>query len=452
MGCMQFYSTLCCIAVIASIVSYITAVPTPPHLQKHQQQSQHYLDILGAYIEALAQREKRAGRPIPASYFRYPSATIINKPEYELTQQQPSSPEPLSTPRIPLQLQKDNLSWGAQHAVEFTHISKTGGTSLFKELYALERALNNSGELGRMEKCFDAYKIPIARTMLMVRSPAAHVYSQFAECRDSQWGKRTTEGTQFPRSNAASASASASASAGAGAGATVSGSRGVVADQTAMRSGLEARTGAGHEAGKEADAKGENIRRDYLLFLRHFAQLTDNMVGSNFDFNCYDPRNFITRFLSCGVEERPHHAEISPPKLQRALLNINLAHFVGVTDLYIESVCLLEVRVTGHLSDRCACDQRRPEQFYAIDHGVTHLDHDTVLMQPKLQTKVERLTILDRVVFGSGLLRLLCDAREVEQQLLLLSGRLNRSDNNYRIVCPRRMDQLSKKLNYLNLF
>ena len=36
--------------------------------------------------------------------------------------------------------------------------------------------------------------------MAMLRSPRAHVYSQFLQCKHDEWGLRVTNGTGFPRS------------------------------------------------------------------------------------------------------------------------------------------------------------------------------------------------------------------------------------------------------------
>ena len=396
--------------------------------------------------------------------------------------------------------QDQNIVWKLPYNMEVTHISKTAGTSFRYELINLQRSIGNAPRNSSIhrynnEKCFLSFKIPDAKHLVLVRSPASHVFSQFAECRDDRWGKEETLGTGFPRS--------------------------------------------------------ANLTQDYLLWLRHFAALSPEEVGSAHDYNCYDPRNFISRFMSCTNESfrrpvyYPHHAHLPPPEPLEALRSLLAAEFVGIADLYLESICLLEVMVRGRLSKRCGCypggiapippnphsPYKRPtsssigshhahnslavsssnsgrsisnihsrgngvsdadcgnvsfsscrfrrrasisvvgraaaakegggegggrgggpdlsheqRRFSYDDHRVSHLPYST-LVHPQLLPLVRGLTDSgDALLFRSGLLRLLCDVRRAER---LLRRSFPDELQQHHIICPGQLRHVLDKVSYL---
>ena len=87
--------------------------------------------------------------------------------------------------------------------LRFLHIPKCAGTSFNTELtqagFTLtessgERCLCNKPMSSPGESCND----PTVPVVTLLRSPRAHVYSQYLECRFDDWGKKVTKGTAFP--------------------------------------------------------------------------------------------------------------------------------------------------------------------------------------------------------------------------------------------------------------
>jgi hypothetical protein len=170
------------------------------------------------------------------------------------------------------------------------------------------------------EDCFDDIFDDSKLTLVMVRAPHAHVRSMFYECHESRWGRRVSDGTQMPRS--------------------------------------------------------ANRTLDFEAWLRHFAGLARDVGGPAHDFNCYDPRDLQTRQLSCtwrrpprlgfmksyNDPRHPHHASApaAPRPLARASENLrNRAGFVGLTEFYHESVCVLSYKRTRRVDLGCTCDEQR---------------------------------------------------------------------------------------------
>jgi hypothetical protein len=74
-------------------------------------------------------------------------------------------------------------------AVRFTHIPKTGGTSLRVDLQP------RGVEIGHLEYCAGAPEVGFLEggfNFVFLRSPRAHVLSQYLECRYDKWGQTMT--------------------------------------------------------------------------------------------------------------------------------------------------------------------------------------------------------------------------------------------------------------------
>ena len=335
-----------------------------------QHDHSNYVDYVGKYIDILKQKEAVNGFIVPQNC------------------QSDASHESIKSP----------LQWNHSHGLDFTHVSKTGGNSFHQELRNIEESIGKKIDVDNFEKCYGWQIKPGAKRLVMIRSTADHVFSQFAECRDWGWGIKVTKDTKFPRSI--------------------------------------------------------NVTEDYLSWLHNFLSLSEQEVGESVDYNCYDPRNFIARFLSCDDSSHgphypyPHHAHFPPPQLHQALSSLHGVDFLGVTDLYVESVCLAEVYITGTISGRCSCSQRKKEQFIPDNHVISHLPEEQ-LLHNEIERKVEKLADLDIIVYTQGLLRFLCDVRSAE--LYLLGNNPSQPDKQ-RLICPGTMEKLATKLSYLSLF
>ena len=190
--------------------------------------------------------------------------------------------------------------------MEYTHVPKTGGVSLRTDLATLGISV------GHLEFCFETAWKAGAFNFVLLRSPRAHVLSQFLECKYDAWGREVTSHLpQFPFPRA------------------------------------------------QEDAAG------FSIWVEHFWNATQHPAGLlPHDFNCYSPLAFQTRQLGSDCV-RPHHVHRRFPvhlrsvqaqlaaQLPKALARLEQYSFVGVTDLYAASWCLLLNRLREDMPAFC---------------------------------------------------------------------------------------------------
>ena len=185
------------------------------------------------------------------------------------------------------------------------------------------------------------------RTIVFLRSPQSHVYSQFLECKYDAWGKKKTNHTTFPRGDMATPSG------------------------------------------------------DFEEWLRHLAAQTAD------DFNCYHPRNLQTRYMACASTPGhiPHHYQRA--ELASALRQLEDMAFVGIADFYEESVCAFEVFVTGRT--QCTCVDGRLRTNIPTRHNIilghsvpSHSLHD---VSPESLALIDALTQQDQALYEAALTR-----------------------------------------------
>ena len=282
------------------------------------------------------------------------------------------------------------------------HCPKTGGT-LLREI--LKSELSPRGHLVESsEACWYA-RTAGAFHVSALRSPRAHVLSQFYMCRFSSWAEKH------------------------------------------------------HPIAR-------NYTEDYSDFadwLSHYVrpQLELAPAGRKKDeYSCYYPNNMQTRFLSCRGKVTSAHTgkERATAKLGRwnsdapladALESLREIDFVAITDLFDESVCALRVKVGGGaaaaLPRDCLCPSGAAAaiapargQFspqFSRDHGLPA--HSVAALPPPLLPLVDALTRDDARLFVAGLARLLRELAAVERAV---RGRL---------VCDAKLHALRAELAYL---
>jgi hypothetical protein len=159
--------------------------------------------------------------------------------------------------------------------LSLVHIPKTGGTSMTWHMADIVPCQTSA------QHCFDDMEGPSKYTVVVLRDPLSHVKSQFLMCRDSEFGKGLRS-KNFP----------------------------VSANET----------------------------DDYLRWLRHFVSLNDTQIGPEWDFNCIDPRDTMTRHLSCSQSKYYHtkghpanHYLNQPADVDKALRALRRASAVGTT-------------------------------------------------------------------------------------------------------------------------
>jgi hypothetical protein len=168
---------------------------------------------------------------------------------------------------------RDALAWPRRAArrhdptegalpVRLHHIPKTAGSALHWELRRSWEGTRYAGRVHRTpweaEACYPWFEDEEAIMVVTLRSPRAHVVSQWMECRHSEFGRKS-RGARFE---------ALFGGAGACGGARGGGARGGACDAAGLRA-----------------------------WARHFHSLLRE--GAAAEVGCYDPRNFQVRSLLC---------------------------------------------------------------------------------------------------------------------------------------------------------
>lgn len=244
---------------------------------------------------------------------------------------------------------------------------------------------------------------PKGQVFTMLRHPRAHILSQYLECKYDAWGKNVTKSTLFPREG--------------------------------------------------SDEAGLNKWLDH--FLKESPSHELHLVnGEDEDFRCYNPWNLQSRYLTRGrprfMERNPkyaylrylpaHHAysaddRVSSPVKAAAHLE-NLA-WVGIVQLFHESLCLLEFQFNGKLPGACNCSapQSRADEEAHETHHVP--SHDARNLSEKTQRKIDRLSAIDAAVYSHALALVLKRVQKLE------------SAQGSRIICANKLHGLRLELEYL---
>jgi hypothetical protein len=236
----------------------------------------------------------------------------------------------------------------------------------------------------------------------MIRNPRAHILSQYLECKYDDWGKWVTNGTLFPRN---------------------------VGDEAGFNEWLE------NFLMKSHSYKRDPVDRSYN------------------DFKCYNPWNMQSRYLTRGrpsfMNGQPkyafnrhlpgHHAysdEDCVPASSQAIRSLESLTWIGVVELFHESLCLLEFQFKGKTPEACTCSSSQQgeveshETHHVPVHDVKNLTEDTV-------KKVDRLSSIDSIVYSNALALVLNRIRTLE------------SAHSCQIICPDRLKGLRTELKYL---
>ena len=262
-------------------------------------------------------------------------------------------------------------------SIVVTHIAKTGGGSTGLDISNLAYELQQASigkhpvlSLSHRQRCHASgmHSHPGAIGVVFLREPRQHCRSQFFECRNTSWGRSValTRRHGFPRTD---------------------------------------------------DSMG-----DFSTWLAHFARTPPAHVGPRADFNCLDPRDMATRQLSCNLtaqQERTlaagndatNHALPTPPSLAQAVGVVESVDFLGITEFYEASWCMLAHRLTGRLRRGCACDERALLNSSHYTHGLVA---EAEARYAELAPAIDRLTRLDAQLYQVGLARFWRDVAAFE--------------------------------------
>lgn len=271
--------------------------------------------------------------------------------------------------------------WGKDVLPLFIHIPKCSGGSLIHEGKKLW-GLNWWPKVQQgLEYCFrntyeGASENTKSRFLVMFRSPREHFKSQYNECRNDKWGVRTTNGTAFPR------------------------------NQTALK--------------------------DFIIWVKHFQQPTTDF------YNCYHPTNMQSRYLACNTHNA-HKVQVDMLVPNKTVVrnNLKLLSFIGLTDFFPESVCLLHYKLNGTMPDNCFCES---QSMLKVPHVVHHKTGDNVAVKDLNSTFlkiVDELTSMDQWLFVAALRIFFQQIRSIEHVL------------KARVICPQRLAVLQPRLEYV---
>ena len=269
--------------------------------------------------------------------------------------------------------------------VTFIHIPKTAGQSLIRDLESWSFVtLKRSGSSGNLEDCYSGVFVPGETHVALLRSPRAHVLSQFVECRDDSWGRKMTKNTDFPR--------------------------------------------------------GGSLLSDLDVWLESFPENGTNRG----DFECYNPTNMQTRQLTCSTpvswdrlrypqKNTPHHVgtRVGTLNVSLAIHNLATLQVVGVTELYAEFVCLLEYTTRGYVHNDCSCDDNG--SLRSLAHEKEHLTHGVgphrvEALTPATLAHIDALTTLDRKLYSAAAQLFFQQAAAAERAV------------RHPFLCPRRLE------------
>jgi len=214
---------------------------------------------------------------------------------------------------------------------------------------------------------------------VFLRHPLQHVYSQFLECKYDGWGRKVTRNTTFPHGDLA----------------------------------------------KPADGLRE--------WIAHFlAQPQKRKASFVNDFRCYNPWNMQARYMATKFAHNANMANLEP-SLKVAKENTKHVLFVGIQDLYGESLCLFRFYATGMMPSSCACGGAgaiRSKKLTRIRHGVP--PHPLSDLSRGLVQNIAKVARVDAQLFRWSLD--LFERRLREAQ----------ADSGVQVVCEHRLADLRR--------
>ena len=188
-------------------------------------------------------------------------------------------------------------------------------------------------------------------------------------------------------------------------------------------------------------------------WINHFVELPKNPLPHTFTseylfeqaYACYNPWNMQTRYLTQAFNpafqlsedwknlcqyECHFVTETFEPSVETAKSVLtNQIYFVGIIDLYVETLCLLQWNIHKTVPQTCACGGAGPlEQLTHTNHNVP--DHDIADVAPDLFRNVKKLIQKDLKLYAIVLDRF-------EEELHIASQK-----TGVQMVCPDRFKRL----------
>lgn len=250
--------------------------------------------------------------------------------------------------RLPRERQKTVAVLDRNATISQMHIPKTAGLSLYKQLKP--RGVNfRHVSSGFDERCYYVLRGEgdehIAATF---RNPLDHVYSLYLECSYTSFGRDMTLETDFPRD------------------------------------------------------PEENLTSGYMpalsRWLEHFIS-----EDSEEYYNCYHPLNMQVRYLTCNDSAYPEggHRRLrnQTDDLTEAIANMRSLFFVGISEHYVASVCMLLYQLQLPMTN-CDCADQSAFKSVHLRHGVP--THSSRVLSEDAKRKVAALTLRDQKLYEAA--------------------------------------------------
>jgi len=268
----------------------------------------------------------------------------------------------------------------------FIHIPKNAGDSFMN--VAPEILPVGATLWGNAEVTLAGTKNPHgASTAAFLRNPEESVLSQFLECKYDRWGKLVTRGTKFPD-----------------------------ADQDDVYDGFD--EWVQHFAAMKPDHNESNAvgRTVKVRNMWPFSSWVDgkpcgkpNSLWTGYTpwgvcahpdwvdmFHCYNPWNLQARYL--GTEDTAGHGATLAglvPNLEKAKSGLRSLGFLGIQEMYDESVCLFRYAATGSIPESCACGGPGAVLGEQVVRAHASPEHDIEEVNSALREKIRGMIKVD---------------------------------------------------------
>ncbi len=288
----------------------------------------------------------------------------------------------------------------------FVHISKCAGSTWIR-LFMTFLKLNicPESEAGPEHSVFYQRHFGCKEadyTLISLRSPRHHVWSQFTMCKYSPWGVKVTRDSKelFPMS------------------------------------------------GEER----EDDEADFDSWLFHFVSMGNETANY---YNCYHPANFQTRSLTSKQKYVHGGRGGFDPNLTLAMNTYNNLDFVALVEFVHESQCMLYYRLDDkapraaslYLNESCHCEKKRGDKAHKENgKGHVHVQHHNMGKRSNLRdlppatlSNVANLTSADSFIYVNALKHFMDEMAWLESDNAL--GR--------RVVCDDVLKKWEPELAYL---
>jgi hypothetical protein len=199
---------------------------------------------------------------------------------------------------------------------------------------------------------------------------------------------------------------------------------------------------------KGEDMKKEDVIRGFDNWLDYMLNMDDTKFINTIDsFDCYTPWNLQSRMMTCNIKSKHHHGaqiirkgyyneqfqkdnNIHIPKIEpdwddvKDIILSNKMAFIGLTEHYKESVCIIHYIHSKTMPSHCDCTTQQQQQTKLQNrtHGVPHLLDVSDLSLSTLR-KIDEITKVDVMTY------------QLSQKIFNETLQLVESESGIKLIC-----------------